>query len=260
MGLEGSVVVVTGAGRGIGKVLATHFSDQGAAVVLNYLDDTADARGTARSLEAQGRRALAVRADISRVAEARTLVDEALRHFGRLDVIVNNAAIDPGRHFLDVDEELFQRVFDTNVKGTYFCAQAAARHMKAAGGGRIINIGSVHSRTSLPGCSVYAASKGAIEALTRQLAIDLSPFAITANVIAPGPIEVEKFLDSPAYDAAALGREVPLGRVGLPRDVAAAAVFLASPDAAWITGQVLIVDGGTTARLPLYVGRPIPGQ
>jgi NAD(P)-dependent dehydrogenase (short-subunit alcohol dehydrogenase family) len=259
MRLESSVVLITGAGRGIGKILAQHFCEAGAAVMLNFPDESADARDTADALSRAGGQARAVRGDVSVVADARAIVDETIRAFGRVDVLVNNAAIDPTVGFLDVTEDLFDRVIDTNVKGAYFCAQAAARSMRASGGGRIINISSVHSRTSLPGCSVYAASKGALESLTRQLAIDLSPFGITVNAIAPGPIEVEKFVADPAYDRAALAAEIPAGRVGSPRDVSAAALFFASGEAAWITGQVLTVDGGTTSRLPLYVGRPIPG-
>jgi glucose 1-dehydrogenase/3-oxoacyl-[acyl-carrier protein] reductase len=259
MRLDGKVALVTGAGRGIGKVVAQHFSEAGAAVALNFPDESADASDAAEILRGAGRQALAVRGDVSVVADARAIVDEAVRCFGRLDVLVNNAAVDPPAHFFDVTEALFDRVFATNVKGAYFCAQAAARAMRLSGGGRIINIGSVHSRASLPGCSAYAASKGAIESLTRQLALDLSPFAITVNAVAPGPIEVEKFVADPAYDAAALALEVPLGRVGYPRDVSAAALFLASSEASWITGQVLTVDGGTTSRLSLYAGRPIPG-
>lgn len=255
----GTVVVITGAGRGIGRGLARHFSDAGAAVVLNFPDETADARPLAEELRQAGRQAVAVQGDVSIVAEAQRIIAEAVSHFGRMDVLINNAAVDPPAHFLDVTEALFDRVFDTNIKGTFFCAQAAARAMRASGGGRIINIGSVHSRASLPGCSAYAASKGAIEALTRQLALDLSPFGITVNTIAPGPIEVEKFVADPAYDRGALASEVPLARVGCPADVSAAALFLASKEAEWITGQVLIVDGGTTARLSLYAGRPIPG-
>jgi NAD(P)-dependent dehydrogenase (short-subunit alcohol dehydrogenase family) len=130
--------------------------------------------------------------------------------------------------------------------------------MRKVGTGRIINIGSVHSQATMPGFSVYAASKGAIDSLTRQLALDLSPFHITVNVIAPGAVEVEKFVADPAYDRNAVGGEIPMGRVGYPRDISGAVVFLASDDAAWLTGQVITIDGGTLARLYLYAGRPIP--
>ena len=259
MRLDGKVALITGAGRGIGRVLAIRFSEAGASVVLDFPDESADAGYVADALRRSGRQAAAVRGDVSVAAEAQAVVDETVRLFGRLDILVNNAAVDQPTPFLEVTEALFDRTLDTNLKGAFFCAQAAARAMRASGGGRIISIGSVHARASLPGCSAYAASKGALEALTRQLALDLSPFSITINVIAPGPIEVEKFVADPAYDAAALAREIPLGRVGQPADVSAAALFLASDDAAWITGQVLTVDGGTACRLPLYAGRPIPG-
>jgi NAD(P)-dependent dehydrogenase (short-subunit alcohol dehydrogenase family) len=260
MRLSGKVALVTGSGRGIGRVIAQHLAEEGASVVLNYPNDAENADGTLECIKRAGGRAIGLRADVSSVDQVRAMIDEAVRRLGRIDILVNNAAIDPGAHFLDVAEELFQKVFDTNVKGAYFCAQAAARYMKASKTpGRIINISSVHSRASMPGFSVYAASKGAIEALTRQLALDLSAFGITINAVAPGPIEVEKFVSDPRYDPAAIGREVPLGRVGYPRDISAAVVFLASEEAAWVTGQVITIDGGTLSRLYLYVGRPIPG-
>ena len=130
--------------------------------------------------------------------------------------------------------------------------------MLKAGKGRIINISSVHSHATMPGYSAYVASKGGIDSLTRSLALELAPHKITVNAIAPGAVEVEKFVAHPLYDPDALGKEIPLGRVGLPRDVSEAVVFLASDATDWLTGQVITIDGGTTTRLFLYAGRPLP--
>jgi NAD(P)-dependent dehydrogenase (short-subunit alcohol dehydrogenase family) len=259
MKLQGKVALVTGAGRGIGKVIAQHLAEEGAATVLNYAHTEQGARDTAESIRKAGGQAFALKADVAHVDEIRTMVQRAIEEFGKLDILVNNSGIDPTPTvpFFDVTEDLFDAVIDTNLKGTYFCSQFAAREMRRLGKGRIINIGSVHSQATMPQYSVYAASKGGINALTRQLALDLAAFNITVNVIAPGAVEVEKFI-GPAYDRAATAKEIPLGRIGIPRDVSGCVVFLASDDADWLTGQVVTVDGGSTTRLYLYAGRPIP--
>jgi glucose 1-dehydrogenase/3-oxoacyl-[acyl-carrier protein] reductase len=258
MKLETKVALVTGGGRGIGKVIAQHLAEEGAAVVVNYSRSEAGARDTAEGIVNAGGRAIVHKADVSDVAQARDLVERTVGHFGRLDILVNNSGVDPTAPFFEVTEEFFYKVIDTNLKGSFFCSQLAALEMRKTGQGRIINIGSVHSRATMPGFSVYAASKGAIDALTRQLSLDLAPLNITVNVVAPGAVEVEKFVADPAYDPQMVGREIPMGRVGYPRDISGAVVYLASEDAAWLTGQVITIDGGTTARLYLYAGRPIP--
>lgn len=258
MKLEGKVALVTGAGRGIGKGIAEHLALEGAAVAINYSHSEDGARATAEGIIERGGRAIVQQADISSVAQARALVERTAAHFGRLDILVNNSGVDTSAPFLDVTEEAFHHILDTNLKGSFFCAQFAAREMAKAGHGRIISIGSVHSQATMPGYSVYAASKGAIDALTRQLSLEMAPLGITVNTIAPGAVEVEKFIGDPAYDAQAVGAEIPLGRVGYPGDISAAVVFLASEDAGWLTGQVITIDGGTLARLYLYAGRPIP--
>jgi NAD(P)-dependent dehydrogenase (short-subunit alcohol dehydrogenase family) len=258
MKLSGKIAIVTGAGRGIGKGIAQRLAQEGAAVSVNYFHSSAGALETVEGIRKAGGRAIAIHADVSDVAQAAELVRQTVAEFGQLDILVNNSGIDPACPFLDVSEELFHSVINTNLKGVYFCSQHAAREMRKSGTGRIINIGSVHSHASMPGFSVYAASKGAIDALTRQLALDLSPFGITVNGIVPGAVEVEKFVADPCYDREGINREIPLGRVGLPRDISGAVVFLASEDAAWMTGQVIVIDGGTLSRLYLYAGRPIP--
>jgi NAD(P)-dependent dehydrogenase (short-subunit alcohol dehydrogenase family) len=257
MNLEGKVAIVTGAGRGIGFRIACRLQRQGASVVFNDREVPATVTHHIESTSTKSK-GVCHQADISQEHEVERLIDHAVQEFGGLDILVNNAGVDPTASFFNVGEDLWDRVMNTNLKGAFFCAQRAAWKMCAAGQGRIINIGSVHGQATLPGYSVYCASKGAINALTRALALELAPHAITVNAVCPGAIEVEKFLDSPIYDPAALAKEIPAGRVGKPEDISGMVAFLCSDEAAWITGQVISVDGGTLSRLSLYVGRPVP--
>lgn len=258
MNLAGKVAVVTGAGRGIGFRIACRLLEDGASVVFT---DRELGESAAQYIETSstGRKAIFHQADISRLAQIEEMVEHTMGEFGRLDILVNNAAIDPAAPFLQVREDVWDQVIDTNLKGTFFCAQQAARKMMCqAGQGRIINISSVHSQATMPGFSVYSASKGGMNALTRELALELAPHGITVNAVAPGAIEVEKFVNDPLYDRDALAAEIPSGRVGKPEDISGMVAFLCSDDAAWLTGQVITVDGGTLTRLYLYAGRPIP--
>ena len=258
MNLAGKVAVVTGAGRGIGFRIACRLLEDGASVVFT---DRELGESAAQYIETSstGRKAIFHQADISRLAQIEEMIERAMGEFGRLDILVNNAAIDPAAPFLQVREDVWDQVIDTNLKGTFFCAQQAARKMMCqAGQGRIINISSVHSQATMPGFSVYSASKGGMNALTRELALELAPHGITVNAVAPGAIEVEKFVNDPLYDRDALAAEIPSGRVGKPEDISGMVAFLCSDDAAWLTGQVITVDGGTLTRLYLYAGRPIP--
>jgi NAD(P)-dependent dehydrogenase (short-subunit alcohol dehydrogenase family) len=246
------VALVTGAGRGIGREIAIHFAEEGAAVVLNDRDAIAGASEAAERIRACGGRAAVCQADVSEPVQAKRLIEAAVAEFGRLDILVNNAGIDPRRPALDVTEDFWDDVLGVNLKGSFFCAQSAAREMCRTGGGRIINISSVHSQANMPDLSAYAASKGGLNALTRQLALELAPGRITVNAVAPGCILVEKC----TFDPTERGSEIPLGRVGQPRDISALVVFLASDDAAWLTGQVITVDGGTMTRLSLSTASP----
>ena len=256
MKLTGKVALVTGAGRGIGFGIGCRLRADGASVVFNDLEVRDVAARNAG--EGEGGKAIFHRADISQVKQIDEMFDRTMQEFGRLDILVNNAGIDPTAPFLDVAEHTWNQVMDTNLKGAFFCAQKAATQMCKAGHGRIINISSVHSQATMPGFSVYAASKGAINALTRELALELAPYGITVNAVAPGAIEVERFVSNKLYDRQALSAEIPAGRVGKPEDISGVVAFLCSDDAAWLTGQVIVVDGGTLTRLYLYAGRPIP--
>jgi NAD(P)-dependent dehydrogenase (short-subunit alcohol dehydrogenase family) len=250
--MKGKVVLVTGAGRGIGYTVAEAFGARGASVAVHYLSEDTEAVELCGRITAAGGKAHRVQADLSHDSERERIFAETLSRFGRLDVLVNNAALDPGPvQFLEVDNELYDRVIGVNLKGLYFCCQSAARIMiRQNEGGRIINISSVHARMTLTHRSVYAASKGAVDALTRQLALDLGPHDITINAIAPGFIEVERTIRArPHYNREETARKIPSARVGFPLDVANLALFLASEEASYLNGEVITLDGGLCARL-----------
>ncbi|BBL81079.1 beta-ketoacyl-ACP reductase [Rubrobacter xylanophilus] len=248
--LAGKRALVTGAGMGIGQGIAVELARCGADVAVHYAHTPPDE--TVREVERAGRRAHPVQGDLSRVPECERVVEEAASSLGGLDVLVNNAGITRALDFLDTDEETYDAIFDLNMKGYFFCARRAVPYMLEAGSGSIVNITSVHGFAGFPHHTAYAATKGAIIAFTRQLAIELAGRGIRVNAIGPGLIEVPRYYDIPGYSPEQ-GRElVPWGRVGKPKDVGPAAAFLASDAADFITGQILYVDGGTTARMGLW--------
>lgn len=246
--LKGKVAIVTGASKGIGAAIAEDLAREGASVIVNYSSSPQKAEEVVGRIKANGGSAKAVRADVSKPADARQLIDATLAEFGRADILVNNAGVYEFRPLPEVDEAHFDRMFDLNVKGLVFATQAA---VKAFGenGGTVINISSMASLAATPNGSVYSATKAAVDSVTRTLAAELGPKKIRVNSVLPGPVETDGALSLSNWDefSARLVRQTPLGRVGKPADIAKVVSFLASDDAGWITGQVIPVAGGLRA-------------
>ena len=247
--LDGTRVLVTGGSKGIGRGIALRMAHEGADVVINYNADPAGADDAVAEIRALGRHAVAIEGNVASVDGVRTLVAASAEALGGLDVLVNNAGIERHAPFWDVTEADFDAVVDVNLKGVFFAAQAFVRHCRTARRpGRIVNISSVHEDIAFPNFTPYAASKGAMRMFTRTLAVELGPLGITINNIAPGAIEtpINAALLNDPVKLASLKAQIPLGRLGKPDDVSGLAVFLASPDAAYVTGSTYLVDGGLT--------------
>ena len=243
--LAGKVAVVTGASKGIGAAIATALAAEGAAVVVNYASSKEGADAVVSRIQAAGGKAVAVRGDVSRQAEAEAIVDTAVREFGRVDVLVNNSGVYGFAPLENITEEDFHRHFNINVLGLLLTSQAAAKHMGE--GGSIINIGSLVTRITPPGSAVYTGTKGAVDAITGVLSRELGPRGIRVNALNPGMVETEGthsagFIGSDFHQGAIA--QTPLGRIGQPDDIASIAVFLASDDSYWLTGEQLLASGG----------------
>lgn len=247
--LDGQVAIVTGGGGGLGTLAACAFAEAGADVVV-AARTLAKCEATAEKVRALGRRALAVSCDVTSAGQVKAMVDAALETFGRIDILLNNAGITSGKTMLDSTAEEWFGVVDVNLRGTLLCTQAVAPIMKAAGGGRIISMGSILSTAGMANRSAYAASKAAIRSFTKSMAFELGPFGITVNALGPTVIVTDlnrnNIRTQPQLYEALLKR-TPLGRLGEPEDIAGALVFLASPAARFITGQTIYIDGGYTA-------------
>ncbi len=249
MRLEERIAIVTGAGSGNGRGIALRFAEEGARVVAADVD-IETARETAALVSDAGGEALAVRADVSRREQVAAMVEAAGERYGGVDILVNNAGVETLVPLLDLEESEWDRVVATNLKGAFLCGQIAARAMVSAGtAGAIVNIASINAKIALSGQAHYTSSKGGLVMLTKSMALDLAPHGIRVNAVGPGVIETrmtERSLSDPRRRAMLLSK-VPLGRVGQPREVANAALFLASDEASYITGTTLYVDGGWLA-------------
>jgi NAD(P)-dependent dehydrogenase (short-subunit alcohol dehydrogenase family) len=248
--LTGQVSLVTGAARGLGRAISLALAHAGSDVALG-LRDLATAGDLVREIQSMGRKALPLQMDVTDLAQISFAMQKVAEHFGRLDVLVNNAGGGTSGLALDVSERDFDLTLELNLKGTFFASQAAAKLMIRQKGGRIINMSSQAGFAALPTESVYCASKASVSHLTKCLAIEWGPHNITVNAVAPTFIATpgtDEALADPAFRADVIERIAALHRIGVPMDVAGAVIFLASPAAALITGHTILIDGGWTAR------------
>jgi len=247
MSLAGQVAVVTGSSSGIGRAIALRLAKDGADVCVNYHAHAGPGEAVKEEIQTIGRRAVAVGADVGKIGDARRLIAETVAQLGRVDILVNNAGIEVKESFLDVTEEHYDAVMAVNLKGAFFCAQAAAQQMiRQGGGGRIVNVSSVHEDLPLPQYSPYAASKGGMRMMMRTICLELAPHGITVNDVAPGAIATpinRQTLSNPTLLQRLLS-EIPLNRVGTPEEVAELVACVVSPEAAYVTGSTFVIDGG----------------
>ncbi|HEY3442552.1 MAG TPA: 3-oxoacyl-ACP reductase family protein [Paludibaculum sp.] len=241
----GRFALVTGASKGVGKGIALELGRQGCQVAVNYNSDLAGAEATVAELANLGAGGFAIRANVGVRADVESMFAAVLERFGRLDVMVNNAGVQTWKPLLELTEAEWDKVIDTNLKGAFLCTQLAARAMKASGGGAIINIGSGCNKWAFPNLVDYTASKGGIEQFTKVAAVELGPYQIRVNCVAPGSVEVERTKAESGVDyATTWSKLTPLGRIGVPADIGNVVAFLASPKADFVTGQTIYVDGG----------------
>ena len=245
--LKGQVAVITGSSSGIGQAIAVRLAAEGVSVVVNYAGGAQRAEDTRAFIEKSGGKATVVQGDVSKAEDRNRLIEQAYTQFGRCDILVNNAGVEIGQDFWDVTEEAYDKVLDINLKGAFFLSQAFVKRLiDSKQPGRIINISSVHEDMVFPHFDSYSASKGGLRMLMRNLAVELGPHNITVNNIAPGAIitPINKSLLNNKEQLQALLNNIPLGRMGTSAEVAGMVAYLASEEAAYITGSTFIIDGG----------------
>jgi 3-oxoacyl-[acyl-carrier protein] reductase len=244
--LTGKVAIVTGASKGIGASIAQYFAAEGAHVVVNYSSSKEDAERVVKEIEKKGGKAIAIQANMSNQKDIKRLFSEAKKAFGKLDILVNNAGVYEFAPLGEITPEHFHKMFDLNVLGLLLACQEAVNYFGSTGGS-IVNISSIASTARIPNSATYSATKGAVDAVTRALGAELGPRKIRVNSINPGMVQTEGthsagIIDSDFHKETVA--QTPLGRIGVPQDIAPAVVFLASDDAGWITGETLFITGG----------------
>ena len=247
--LAGQNALVTGASKGVGRGIALALARAGANVAVNYNADLAGAEQTAGEIRKMGRRAMVVSADVGNAGQVQRMFEKVLAEFSPLTILVNNAGVQTWKALLDLTEEEWDHVLDTNLKGCFLCTQLAGRHMRQHGlGGSIVNIGSGCNKLAFPNLVNYTTSKGGIDMFTKSAAVELGRYKIRVNCAAPGAIEVERTKHEGGSYAEIWSGLTPMGRIGLPEDVGEYVVFLASPAAEFISGQTLFIDGAVFSK------------
>ena len=249
--LDSKVAIVTGSDSGIGRAIAIQLAQEGATVVVNYAHAQAKAEEVLHTIERNNGKAVVVQADVSQYQQVVGLIQQTVEQLGGLDIMVNNAGMEIHNSFLDYTEQQFDRVIGVDLKGAFFCAQAAAREMvKSKTAGRIINVSSIHEDIAMPNNAPYCCAKGGVRMMTRTICLELAPFNITVNNIAPGAIHtpIDADVEADPEKMAALLKEIPLHRMGQPEEIAKLALFLASDAAAYVNGSTYVIDGGLSVN------------